>query len=136
MQTLRIGRRHLEDMLRHAEEGAPEEVCGILAGRGQEVTEVYRMTNTEHSPVSYFMDPKEQFRVMKDMRQKGLKMLGIYHSHPVAGPYPSRKDIDLAFYDDVAYVIISLMGGMPEVKAFRIKDGRAEEIPMEVSEDG
>ncbi|HHN64478.1 MAG TPA: M67 family peptidase [Nitrospirae bacterium] len=118
------------EMIHHAKQGAPEEVCGILAGDGKVVNTIYKMTNTEHSPVSYFMDPKEQFQVLKDMRGKGLKMMSIYHSHPEAQAYPSAKDVSLAFYDDVVYIIISLLGAEPLVKGFTIKDKKVDEVEV------
>ncbi len=126
--VIRISREHLDSLIRHALEGRPEEVCGILAGRDDEVLEVYRMTNTEHSPTSYFMDSREQFKVMKAIREQGLKMVAIYHSHPDTEAYPSARDIGLAFYDDLAYIIISLAREEPVVRAFSIREGKVEEI--------
>ncbi len=108
-------------MIIHAEEVFPEEACGILSGKGERVSHIFKMTNVEHSPVSYLMDSREQFLVMKEMREKGLDMLGIYHSHTGSDAYPSSKDINLAFYD-VAYVIVSLARESPVVKAYRIKE--------------
>lgn len=134
MDSIIISHRDMEDIISHAREGYPEEVCGILAGRDNEVLQVYRMTNTEHSPTSYFMDPKEQFRVMKEMRNRGLKMVGIYHSHPVAEAYPSSRDVSLAFYDDVAYLIISLLNEEPVVRAFEIKESKIRELRVEIRE--
>ncbi len=118
-------------MIEHAREGYPEEVCGILGGEDDEVKKVYRMTNTEHSPVSYFMEPSEQFRVMKALREAGLRMVGIYHSHPDSPPFPSAKDVRLAFYDDAVYVIISLMEREPSVKAYSIVEGNINEVAIE-----
>ena len=128
IKSIKISEEDINKLIRHAREGYPEEVCGILAGREGEVLEVFQMTNTEHSPVSYFMDPREQFQVMKTIRERGLKMLAIYHSHPDTEAYPSAKDVRLAFYDDLAYIIISLMHEEPVVRAFSIKEGRVEEI--------
>lgn len=133
MDRLRITAQLLHQIISHAREGSPYEVCGLLAGKNDEVQEVYQIDNTEQSTVSYFMDPKQQLQAMKAMRQKGQKMVGIYHSHPVAEAYPSQKDINLAFYEDVAYVIVSLLHEPPKVKAFRIKDGKVTEIPIEVT---
>ncbi len=130
MDRLIIKANHLKEIIQHALEGSPYEVCGLLGGQDQEVQEVYPIKNTEASTVSYFMDPKEQLQAMKAMRQKGQKMVGIYHSHPVAEAYPSQKDVSLAFYDDVAYVIVSLMHESPQVRAFEIKEGRIREIPI------
>lgn len=135
MDQIVIPKRLLSQIIQHARDGSPFEVCGLLGGHGQEVLEVYPIKNTELSTVSYFMDPKEQLRAMKAMRQKNQKMVGIYHSHPVAEAYPSQKDVSLAFYDDVAYVIVSLMHEPPQVRAFEIKEGRVKEIPVVEKED-
>lgn len=109
-------------MIRHSKEVYPEEACGILSGNDERVSYIFKITNVEHSPVSYLMDSREQFNVMKEMRRMGLKMLGIYHSHTASDAYPSSKDRELAFYDDVAYVIVSLASEIPVVRAFSIKD--------------
>ncbi len=113
----------IREMIRHSREVYPEEACGILAGNADVVKGIYRMTNIEHSTVSYLMDSREQFRVMKDIREKGLEMIGIYHSHTFSEAYPSQKDINLAFYD-VAYLIVSLATSEPVIKAYRILDQR------------
>ncbi len=133
MKSLTIPGHLMDRLIRHAREGSPEEVCGILAGREGKVLEVFEMTNTEHSPVSYFMDSKEQFQVMKAIRRKGIEMVAIYHSHPASEAYPSAKDVRLAFYDDLAYVIIGLANDDPVVRAFTIRDGRVEEMEIIVT---
>ena len=120
------------DMLAHCRAGCPNEACGILAGKGNETSKIYKLTNIEKSPVSYFMDSKEQFEVMKDMRDNNLSMLAIFHSHPSSGAYPSAKDVSLAFYDDCVYIIVSLIEKEPVVKAFSIKEGSIEEISLTV----
>ncbi len=131
MEQIRIPASIIDEMVNHAREGYPEEVCGILAGSEDVVTRIFRMTNLEHSPVSYFMDPKEQFQVMKKMRTEGLRMLAIYHSHPDSQAYPSAKDVSLAFYDDVAYIIVSLADDEPQVRAFEIKEGKVKEMVIQ-----
>ena len=88
------------------------------------------MTNIEKSPVSYLMDSKEQFRVMKDMREKSLSMIAIFHSHPASAAYPSPRDVSLAFYEEAVYVIVSLAGKEPEVKAFSIREGKIREVEI------
>ncbi len=119
-------------MLRHAQEGAPVEVCGILAGKENRIELIYRGTNSDPSAVSYQLDPKEQFFIQKDIRRRGLGMLAIYHSHPAGRAWPSPKDISLALWDAV-YIIIGLLGEGPEVKGFIIRDGRVEEEELTVT---
>jgi proteasome lid subunit RPN8/RPN11 len=90
--------RHLvSEIILHCKEVYPNEACGILAGKGRVVQKVYKMTNIENSSVSYMMEPGEQFTVMKEMREQGLEMSAIYHSHPQSDVHPSPKDINLAF---------------------------------------
>ena len=66
------------------------------------------------------------------MREKGLNQVGIYHSHPVSTAIPSAKDVELAFYPESAYVIVSLSGSRPELKAFEINKGLVEELDVVV----
>ena len=48
-------------------------------------------------------------------------MIAVYHSHPNTIPFPSETDVKLAFYPEVASIIISLKEEeKPMVKAFRI----------------
>ena len=123
--------RHLvSEIILHCKEVYPNEACGILAGKGRVVQKVYKMTNIENSSVSYMMEPREQFTVMKEMREQGLEMSAIYHSHPQSGVHPSPKDINLAFYPDSLYVILSLIYEEPAIKAFEIKNGLIREVEI------
>ncbi|MCM8792508.1 MAG: Mov34/MPN/PAD-1 family protein [Candidatus Omnitrophica bacterium] len=107
---------------------SPNEACGILAGKDGKVEKVYEMTNIDKSPSTFFMDAKEQLKVIKEIRSLGLEMLGIYHSHVVSVAYPSARDIELAFYPEVSYVIISLKDkDNPQVRSFKIIEGKIEE---------
>lgn len=116
---------HIHDeLIRHAREGFPLEVCGILGGEADRVSRIYPMTNTDASNEHFMMDPKEQFTVIKDLRANGLAMLAIYHSHPETPARPSEEDIRLALTPDVSYIIISLADAdNPAVKSFKINNG-------------
>jgi proteasome lid subunit RPN8/RPN11 len=116
-----------DDMITHAQEGFPLEVCGLLGGVGDTVSANYRMTNTDASNEHFMMDPREQFAVVKELRAKGLSMLAIYHSHPETPARPSEEDIKLALTPDVSYLIISLADAAnPDVKSFKIFNGSVE----------
>lgn len=67
------------------------------------------------------------------MRAAGLDLLGIYHSHPNGKNEPSLRDIELAYYPDAVYFIISpLPGSRRPVRAFSIRDGRVAELEVRV----
>lgn len=132
---LYLNKKCREEIVNHSKEGFPREVCGILAGRSSKVVKVYRMVNTDNSSTSFFMDPHQQLKVMKEIRNCGLEMVGIYHSHPHTQAYPSAKDVELAFYPQASYVIISLIDKeSPQIKSFKIVNGAIKEEEI-VDED-
>ncbi|MEW6002294.1 MAG: M67 family metallopeptidase [Nitrospirota bacterium] len=132
MADLIIKREQLAEIISHSKEIYPREACGILSGKEGVVQKVYKMTNIENSSVSYVVDSKEQFAVMKEIRKDGLEMVAIYHSHPYSDAYPSPRDIKLAFYTELFYLIVSLADEEPEIKAFRINHDNVKEVEIKV----
>lgn len=115
-------------LIQHCQKEFPNEACGILAGNGQDVTKAYEMVNADKSPESFLMDAKEQLKVMKEIRVAGLEMLGIYHSHVASAAYPSARDLELAFYPDASYAIITLKDkNKPQIRSFKIREGKISE---------
>lgn len=128
---LRLSPAQLESVYEHARFCQPEEACGILAGDGDgQVLRVFPMENAEHSQNFYLMDSQEQFQVFDEMKNEGLTLVAIFHSHPHSPAYPSRQDMDLAFYPDSVYFIVSLMNAEPESHAFKIVNGKVREIDI------
>ena len=126
--------RCYEAMIEDAKKRLPNEACGLLAGKDLAAT-FYSMRNTDRSPVTYLMDPKEQFQIFKEIRSRGEKMLGIYHSHVATEAYPSAKDVALAFYSEVHYVIVSLENRKtPVAKAFRIEEEKVREDTIDITQ--
>jgi proteasome lid subunit RPN8/RPN11 len=129
---LRIPKNIHDELISHAKEGFPLEVCGILGGVEESVSAIYRMTNTDASNEHFMMEPKEQFAVVKDLRTKGLSMLAVYHSHPETPARPSEEDIKLALTPDVSYVIISLAdAAVADIKSYKISSGTVRLEPIE-----
>ena len=88
----------------------------------------------DQSEVHFSMDPKEQFAAVKDMHDQGLKLSGVYHSHPAGPTRPSAEDIRLAHDPDIIYVIVSLAETKPSVSAFSIRRGEVTLEPIEILE--
>ncbi len=111
----------LEAAISHAKDGAPEEVCGWLAGKGKRVQKIYPVPNAAEDPGSRFsMKPEAQLATMRQIRERGLELTGTYHSHPKTPPRPSARDRNLALYPDAAHLIISLASPEPEIRCWRI----------------
>ncbi|HEX6971675.1 MAG TPA: M67 family metallopeptidase [Limnochordia bacterium] len=124
MRALRIERPLLDQMIDHCLAAFPEEGCGLLSGRGERVTSVLPATNAAAAPREAFaLAPAEQLRLFREIARRGEELVGIFHSHPRSEPVPSRRDIESAFYPEVAYVIITLVRG-PVVRVFRIDRAR------------
>lgn len=121
-------------LIEHAIREFPDEACGILAGKSGKAEKVYEMTNTDKTAATFFMDAKEQFKVMKEIRNSGLEMVGIYHSHVASEAYPSSHDVEMAFYPEVSYVIVSLVDkDKPDIRSFKIKEGKIEEEELKIA---
>lgn len=132
-ETLRLTPEQYQSIIDHARACRPEEACGILAGGGgSDVQRVFLMENAEHSDSFYMMDSREQFRVFDAIEKEGLELLAIFHSHPHSPPYPSAQDMELAFYPEALYLIVSLMGREPEGRVFRIVDSRVKEVELNI----
>jgi len=124
---LSIPKQFYDAMIQQAEAEYPNECCGLLAGKDSRVTQIYKMTNTHHSPTNYLMDPREQFVAFKEMRKKSLELLAIYHSHPHTQAYPSMTDVRLAYYPEAFYLILSLENKTtPVLNAYRISNSNGE----------
>ena len=129
-----------QELLEHAREGDPDEVCGILAGRGDQIERVFRVANTADTvgadsgvfrdrasgvatdgrkPVHYYMDPRDQLRVYNEIDDLQLDVIGYYHSHTHTEAKPSPTDIRLATDLSPYYVLVSLVD-QPAVRAWRI----------------
>ena len=119
-----ISRKIVEEMERHAKEEYPRECCGMLAGKNQTITKLFKTKNIAESEDLYELDPLEQVKAFEEIDRLSLKLLGIYHSHPDHPCYPSGLDRSQAFYPDTVFFIISLLDfQQPHIKAFRIEKG-------------
>jgi proteasome lid subunit RPN8/RPN11 len=122
----------LDTIYKQAEQEAPLEACGYLAGKEDIITTHYKMTNVDRSETHFSFDPREQFQVIKTIRNRGLEIIAAYHSHPESPPRPSKEDIRLAHDSSIIYVIVSLENGEKTCDAFIIKDGTVTSEPLEI----
>jgi [CysO sulfur-carrier protein]-S-L-cysteine hydrolase len=126
--TLNLPQSFFDEMVAHAQEDAPNECCGIIAGEDGRAVKLYRAKNAEASPYRYNVEPKDLFRVYRECEENGWDFLAIYHSHTASEAYPSATDVRLAFWSEAYYILISLQdAGNPTVRAFQILDGAISE---------
>jgi [CysO sulfur-carrier protein]-S-L-cysteine hydrolase len=133
---VRISRQLLDEVIAHAREEAPNECCGMIASADGQAVAVHRARNAAASPFRYEMDGMEQYRIQTRIEDAGQDLGAIYHSHTRTAPEPSETDVNLAFYPDALYVIVGLKAPEPDVRAWRIVDGKVSVAALEVAEDG
>lgn len=130
---LTLKKEFLKKIISHSKEEFPNEACGILAGKEGKIIKIYRMANTDKSSKTFFMDPKEQLEAMKEIRNLGLDLIGIYHSHLETEAYPSAHDVELAFYPEASYAIVSIKDKEnPSIRSFKIIEGKITEEEVRI----
>jgi len=130
--VVRVRSALLDTLLAESRREPQIECCGLLAGQDGVISVVLPARNALASATAYEIEPAELFALFRRMREERLEHLGIYHSHPQGDNAPSARDLERAFYPDVAYFIISPRpDALRPVRAFRIANGRAAELVIE-----
>lgn len=102
----------------HAGRTYPEECCGILLGtiEGEEkvVRDIMELTNSSEAQRTrrYIVTPEDYQKAEISAREKGMDVLGFYHSHPDHPARPSQFDLEHAF-PSWSYIIIGVEKGHP-----------------------
>lgn len=117
-------RRELEE---HARAEAPNEACGVALLRDGRAVRYERGRNAAASPYRFELeldDPEVWF-----LEDEGYE-LAVFHSHLSSPARPSRTDVEnIGLWQGKPYLILSLARG--ELAAWRIRDGRIEEEPLD-----
>jgi proteasome lid subunit RPN8/RPN11 len=129
---IQIRHEVLTQLVEYAQLEPLNECCGLLAGRGGVITHVAPTENVAlHPEKNYEMRPVDIVRMMREFRSRGLEFLGIYHSHPIGENRPSPRDVELAYYSEAAYLVLSPHPDVPKpVRAFSIRDGSVTELEL------
>jgi proteasome lid subunit RPN8/RPN11 len=119
-------------MVAHCLDGLPLEACGLLAGLGDQVVEVYPAVNAARSARVYTVEPRDLLRADRAAEGAGLNLLGVWHSHTHSPAYPSPTDVTQAPDPGWHYVIVSLSDLEPVLRSYRIVDGvvREEQVVL------
>jgi desampylase len=128
---MRVGMRAaaLDSAVAHAREAAPNECCGLLLGRGDEVVRVARTRNIADDPANRFLiDPADHFVALRMARERGLEVAGFYHSHPNSPAEPSARDLAEFSFPGHLYLIVGLRGEPAEIGLFRFDGGNFQRV--------
>jgi proteasome lid subunit RPN8/RPN11 len=115
-----------QQVVEHLSAVLPAEGCGLLACAEDDhgdlsILRIFPGTNTLASSTRYRMKPSEVIDAFRAMREHGLRLAAIFHSHPATPPTLSEIDLREANYPDAALLIVSFAGPSPEAAAWRLE---------------
>lgn len=137
--TLQITAELLSAIERHAEAAYPYEGCGILLGRVEgdtrTVTDILPVENRREVTARhnrYLIPPEVVADGEEVAEQKGLVVIGFFHSHPDHPPRPSAFDREQA-WPWYFYVITSVEQGRASgSRSWRLLDDRSQFVEEEI----
>ncbi len=105
-----------QTMILHAERTYPNECCGAMLGhiRGDKksVTEAIPLENAYQGEQRqrYELKPEDLLAAERQARERGLELIGIFHSHPDCDAYFSETDLknSCPWY---SFVVLSIQKG-------------------------
>lgn len=110
-RSITITKSQRQLLIEHAKKHAPNESCALLFGKvSQEdytVQEVFLTKNIDGSPINFTISNEELLRGYTLAEQKGLEVIGIFHSHPHSEAVPSATDKKFMEINPVVWVIFS-----------------------------
>lgn len=116
MSILEISSEALRRIVAHARLSPHFEVCGLLFGDANSITDARRCRNVADDPARRFeIDPAALLAAHRAARGGGPRPIGHYHSHPSGAPVPSPRDAADAFPDGQLWLIVA----SDEVTAWR-----------------
>jgi [CysO sulfur-carrier protein]-S-L-cysteine hydrolase len=130
---MRIACELLDEIVAHARAEAPNECCGVVATSDGRAVEVHRATNKFASPLRFEIDEPDLIRIWRAIDDADHEVGAIYHSHTRTPPEPSQTDVNgAAQWPGALWLIVGLAGEEPEVRTWRIEDGRVAPIELVV----
>ncbi len=130
---LRLNEQVYHAIRRHGEETYPHECCGVLLGRSvdgvNDVEDAIRAgnTRTDSAHNRYNIAPQELVRIQRQGRERGLDIVGFYHSHPDHPAQWSKTDFAEAHWLGCSYVITAVEKGVAQATNSFLLTGTTEE---------
>ena len=112
---IQLSEQQLSQIRQHGERDYPFECCGLMLGRfevdGRKIgLEIYPISNAREEEAKrnrFLIRPEELMRGEKYAREKGLDVVGFYHSHPDDRAVPSQYDLEHA-WPTYSYIVVAV----------------------------
>jgi proteasome lid subunit RPN8/RPN11 len=115
--AIRLKQEHLDQIRKHGEQTYPYECCGFLLGVREGDTNVLNEAfpaeneRQESQETRYLITPQQYRRADEYARNRGLGIIGYYHSHPDHPAAPSGYDLDHSCWPGESYIIVAIEKG-------------------------
>jgi len=127
-------RAALAEVDAHARSSSPHECCGLLLGTANEIVDALPAANLADDPSrSFLIDPKAHLDARRAARERGLAIVGFYHSHPSSPPVPSASDLAGASYPDHWYLIVRPLAADCDARLFRLAGEQFVRVEIEIA---
>lgn len=129
---IEIDAQHLTKIRQHGDRDYPFECCGLMLGRFEEgrkiVIETYPISNARAEEAKrnrFLIRPEELMRGEKYAREKGLDVVGFYHSHPDDVAVPSHYDLEHA-WPTYSYIVVAVeKGSATDLRSWEMESDRS-----------
>ena len=123
----------LAQIEREARSAFPRECCGLLEGTRADdalhVLKIHPAQNLSTESDRFEIDPRDQIRLMRELRGTGREVVGCYHSHPNGREEPSPRDLQSAAEPGFVWLIAAVDAGGPvKLRAFAFTGSRFEPL--------
>ncbi len=123
-----LQRRIFEQM----ETSYPNEGGGFLLGKAQDgavaILDIIEVANTfaaEEQYHRYAMSPQDWMRLEDEADERGLSLVGYYHSHPDSPAIPSEYDREHALPNFVYVITAVMMARATDMRVWRLRSDRS-----------
>jgi proteasome lid subunit RPN8/RPN11 len=137
---IQLSEQQLSQIRQHGERDYPFECCGLMLGRfevdGRKIgLEIYPISNAREEEAKrnrFLIRPEELMRGEKYAREKGLDVVGFYHSHPDDRAVPSQYDLEHA-WPTYSYVVVAVEQGRAiDLRSWEMESDRSQFVEEDV----
>lgn len=123
----------IRQLARIAKDALPNESCAFLLGANDKVVKILPMRNMDESPVTFSIEPAELLHAYNLAENKGMEVIGIFHSHP-ARPWPSSTDMKFMEINPVIWLIYSTTESQLKAFVYNDDDDIVKEIDIIIAD--
>ena len=130
MQKIILKQSDKKILSQYSENQKPNESCGILFGKNNQVLDIFLTENIDESPVNFTISNEQLIEGYKIAEEKKMEVIGIFHSHPNSDAFPSSTDKKFMQSNPVVWVIYSGIN-----KNFRAHILESDSVEIQIDEE-